>query len=127
MPIKVENITSGARRSQGLLAAGGLLGALAASSCCILPVVLFGLGIGGAWIGNFTQLAPYQPYFITATLGFLGAGYWLVHRTSKRACADDAACARPLPNRLVKGVLIVATILVIVVLAFDALAPRLLN
>jgi mercuric ion transport protein len=42
------------------MAAAGLVGALAASSCCILPLVLFGLGVSGAWIGNFTQLAPYQ-------------------------------------------------------------------
>ena len=40
------------------MAAGGLLGALAASSCCILAVVLFALGVSGAWIGNFTHLRP---------------------------------------------------------------------
>ena len=45
------------RRRQRLMAAGGLLGALAASSCCILPLALFGLGVSGAWIGNFTRLA----------------------------------------------------------------------
>ena len=31
---------------------------MAASSCCTLPLVLFGLGVSGAWIGNLTQLAP---------------------------------------------------------------------
>ena len=67
---------------QRLMAAGGLLGALAASSCCIVPLVLFGLGISGAWIGSLTRLAPYQPCFIAATLGFLGVGYWLVHQDS---------------------------------------------
>src|SRR5438552_18218738 len=101
------------RRRQTLVAAGGLLGALAASSCCILPLLLFGLGVSGAWIGNFTQLAPYQPYFIAATIGFLGGGYWLVHRTAKLACAGGEACARPLPSRLVKAGLILATILVV--------------
>src|SRR5712664_3191330 len=100
------------RRRQSLMAAGGLLGALAASSCCILPVALFSLGISGAWIGNFTQLAPYQPYFLAATLVFLGSGYWLVHRASKRACAEGETCARPLPSRLVKAALVVATVLV---------------
>ena len=70
------------RRRQGLIAAGGLLGALAASSCCIMPLALFGLGVSGAWIGNFTRLAPYQPYFIAATLAFLGYGYWLVFRSA---------------------------------------------
>jgi hypothetical protein len=69
---------------QKLAAVGGVIGALAASSCCILPVILFSLGIGGAWIGNFTQLAPYQPYFIAAPLAFIGAGYWLVYRFKNR-------------------------------------------
>src|SRR5712692_9885015 len=103
---------AGLQRGQTLMAAGGLLGALAASSCCILPLVLFSLGISGAWIGNFTRLAPYQPFFLAATLLFLGTGYWLVHRASKRACIEGEACARPLPNRLVETALVVATVLV---------------
>ena len=45
-------------RKMGLIAAGGVLGALAATSCCIIPLVLFTLGIGGAWIGNLKALAP---------------------------------------------------------------------
>lgn len=57
---------------QRLVAVGGILGALAASSCCIVPLVLFGLGIGGAWIGNLTALAPYKPLFVAATAGVLG-------------------------------------------------------
>jgi|ERR1700730_8062582 len=113
----------GDTRRQGLMAAGGLLGALAASSCCILPLALFGLGISGAWIGNFTWLAPYQPSFIAATLVFLGCGYWLVYRSSTRACADNEACARPLPNRIVKTSLVLATILVIAALGLDFIAP----
>ena len=115
------------RRRQGLMAAGGLLGALATSSCCILPLVLFGLGVSGAWIGDFTRLAAYQPYFLAATLAFLGYGYWLVYRSSTRACADGEACARPLPNRLVKTGLILATILVIAALGLDFIAPLFLN
>jgi len=115
------------RRRQSLIAAGGLLGALAASSCCILPLVLFGLGVSGAWIGNFTQLAAYQPYFIAATLAFLGYGYWLVYRTSTRACSDGEACARQLSNRVVKTSLILATILVVAALGLDFIAPLFLN
>src|SRR6266851_3936408 len=115
------------RRRQSLMAAGGLLGALAASSCCILPVALFGLGVTGAWIGNFTRLAPYQPWFIAATLAFLGYGYWLVYRSSTRACTDGEACARPLPNRIVKTGLILATILVVAALGLDFISPLFLT
>jgi mercuric ion transport protein len=127
MTINQDHQITDNRRRQNLMAAGGLLGALAASSCCILPLTLFGLGVSGAWIGNFTRLAPYQPFFIAATLGFLGYGYWLVYRSSARACADGEACARPLPNRLVKTGLILATILVAAALALDFIAPLFLN
>jgi mercuric ion transport protein len=123
----IKDGTTGIRHAQRLMTAGGLIGALAASSCCILPLVLFSLGVSGAWIGNFTQLAPYQPYFIAATIAFLGAGYWLVYRSSKLACADGEVCARPLPNRTIKTGLIVATILVVAALGFDFVAPLLLD
>ena len=127
VPVARSGESPGSGRAQTLMAAGGLVGALAASSCCILPVALFSVGISGAWIGNFTQLGPYKPFFITVTVAFLGIGYWLVHRSSKLACADDEACARPLPNRLVKIVLIAATVLVIVAFGFDYVAPYLLT
>lgn len=118
---------AGTWRGQTLMAAGSILGALAASSCCILPLALFSLGVSGAWIGNLTQLAPYQPYFIAATIICLGCGYWLVSVSARRACAEGEACAGPLPNRLVKGGLVVATILVIAALGFDFIVPLFLN
>ena len=113
-------------RTQKLLALGGLLGALAASSCCIVPLALFGLGVSGAWIANLTELAPFQPCFITATVACLAGGYWLVYRTRKVACSDGQVCTRPLSNRIVTSGLILATILVVGALAFDLLAPLIL-
>ena len=111
----------------GLIATGGVIGAIAASSCCIVPLVLFTLGIGGAWIGNLTALAPYQPIFIAVTLGFLAAGYYLVYRKPKIACAENEACARPLPGRFVKLALWLATALVAAALAFPYVARALLG
>src|SRR5260370_41816238 len=99
MTINREHRVAAMRRGQWLTAAGGLVAALAASSCCILPLVLFSLGVSGAWIGNFTRLAPYQPGFIAATIAFLGSGYWLVYPASKGACTPQKACAHSLPNR----------------------------
>jgi len=57
----------------------------------------------------------------------LGYGYWLVYRPRKVACAEGAACSKPLPNRLVMFGLILATVLVAGALAFDLLAPLILN
>jgi mercuric ion transport protein len=110
-----------------LTAAGGILGAFAASSCCIAPLVLFSLGISGAWIGNLTALAPYQPYFIAATLACLGYGYFLVYRGKTIACAEGAACSRPLPNHIVTASLVLATILVGSAIGLDLIGPSLLN
>ena len=115
------------RRRQGLAAAGGLLGALAASSCCILPLTLFGLGVSGAWIGNLTALAPYQPIFLVMTAGFLGLGFWRVYRRPKVVACADGSCARPVPKRIVKTALWTATVLVLAALAFPYVAPIILS
>src|SRR6516165_4064254 len=98
MSVKEGVTAARASRGPALLAAGGLVGALAASSCCILPLALFSIGVSGAWIGSFTRLAPYQPYFVAAALISLGAGYRAVYRSSKRDCAGHGECARGLPN-----------------------------
>src|SRR5262249_51569837 len=52
MTINQDARTTNVQRQQRLMAAVGLVGALAASSCCILPLVLFSLGVSGAWIGK---------------------------------------------------------------------------
>ena len=112
---------------QRLIAVGGIFGALAASSCCIVPLILFSLGIGGAWIGNLTALAPYKPIFVAGTAGLLCCGFYLVYWKPRRACAEGAACARPISNRLVQLALWIATVLVVAAFAFDYVAPLLLR
>ncbi len=124
-PQNLEN--AGETRRQGLIAAGGVLGAIAASSCCIVPLALFSLGITGAWIGNLAALTPYQPMILSITAGFLGYGYYLVYWKPRKAYADGTACARPLPNRIVKIALWVATGLVAAAVAFPYVAPALLG
>ena len=116
----------GSGRKAGLVAAGGILGALAASSCCIMPLVLFALGVSGAWIGNLTALAPYQPVFIGITLALLTTGYYLVYRKPAVACGEGDACARPLPRRGVKLALWIGTALVMSAIAFPYVARMLL-
>lgn len=111
----------------GLAAVAGLLGAVAASSCCIVPLVLFTLGISGAWIGNLAALEPYQPYFLAMTAAFLGVGYYLVYRRPQAACEDGQACARPLPNRVVKLALWSATAIAGAAFLFPYIAPALLG
>jgi mercuric ion transport protein len=124
--LATSNIVEGDETTKTrLIAAGGILGAVAASICCVVPLVLFSLGISGAWMANLTALTPYKPFFITITLGFLGYGYYLVYRKPKVVCAEGTACARPLPNLIVKGSLWVATILVLIAFAWPVIIPYL--
>jgi mercuric ion transport protein len=109
--------------SQKLAAGGGVLGALAASSCCLVPLALFGIGVGGAWIGYLTRLAPYQPYFLGIAVLCLGLGLWLQRRSRRAVCTEGEICARPLPSRIVKTGFVVAGILIVAVLALDLLVP----
>ena len=122
---------SGARAGkpvrQGLVATGGVLGAFASASCCIAPLVLFGLGASGAWIGNLTALAPYQPIFVVVTLGFLTAGFIMIYRRPRTASAEGSYCARPVSGRGVKIALWSATVLTATALAFPYVAPLLLG
>jgi len=120
-----EGVVDG-RLQVRLIAAGGMLGALAASACCILPLVFVTVGISGAWIGNLTALAPYKPYFAAGALALVGYGYYLVYVRPKQACADGS-CSRPLPGRIVKLSLWIATVLVVVALALDYVVPLLLS
>ena len=113
------------RKAEGRswLAIGGLAAALGASSCCVLPLMLFTLGISGAWIGNLTALAPYQPFFVGAALVLLALGLVRVYRRPRLACADGDTCARPLPARGMKVVLWASLALVILAVAFPYVAP----
>jgi hypothetical protein len=47
------------RRAKGLSIGAAVLAALAASSCCIGPILLAALGLGGA--GLFAGIAAYRP------------------------------------------------------------------
>lgn len=109
---------------QGLIAAGGIFGAIAASSCCILPLVLTVAGVSGAWMANLRALAPYQPIFIAMTIAVLGYGFYLVYWKPKRASADGAACVRPIvPNKVVQGALWLAILVVILAISFPYWFP----
>tara|TARA_R110000782_G_scaffold17816_14_gene49565 strand:+ start:1794 stop:2162 length:369 start_codon:yes stop_codon:yes gene_type:complete len=103
-------------------ASGGVVGALLASSCCILPLVLITLGASGPWIGKLTALKAYQPLFVGLTAAFIGYGFWHVYWKSDRDC-DDESCATPRSNRVVQAALWTATALVIVALTTDLWAP----
>ena len=121
-----DEVLTGSRASTGRpgwFAAGGIVGALLASSCCIVPLVLLLLGVSGAWIGNLTALEPFKPYFAALALAFIGLGFWQTYFRVRANCAGDSYCARPRSSLPIKTALWIATVLVLLALTTDWWAP----
>ncbi len=120
--------TSREGRKTTIFASGSVLGALAMSSCCILPLVLFSLGITGAWIGGLTSMYPYKWIFFAATSGFLGGGFYFVYRKpSATECDTGSYCATPIYIRINKIVLWSSTVLVLAAASFTYVSPIFLD
>jgi len=115
------------KKTKKLLTIGGILAALGASACCILPLILFSLGISGAWIGNLTALQPFKPLFIALALIFLSAGFFKVYSKPKASdCEEGSFCARPDSDIINKLALWFASILIGLAIFWPYIAPPLL-
>lgn len=81
---------------KSLLAAG--LAGIGASLCCVAPLILLSLGIGGAWISYLTRLEPYRPVFVVLTLGFLGWAFYRLY-VQRPVCVPGMPCADLIVSR----------------------------
>lgn len=119
---------SGESDTSGRVAtAGSLLGAFAMTSCCILPLVLVSMGVGGVWIAQLTALYAYKWYTFTFAAGFIAWGFWKVHRAEAGACRDGTVCARPLNRRIMKASLWLATVVTAIAMIFPYVTPYVLS
>ncbi|MEO1960612.1 MAG: mercury transporter, partial [Paracoccus sp. (in: a-proteobacteria)] len=55
---------------------GALAGALAMTSCCILPLVLVSFGVTGVFIAQLGALYAYKWYTFALSAAFLGYGFY---------------------------------------------------
>ena len=102
------------------LLAGGFA-ALAASACCLGPLVLVSLGLGGAWLANLRLLEPYRPWFIGIAVVALVFAYRRMFVRGK-TCAPGQACAAPGVNRY-RVLFWVVSVLVSIAIQFPWIAP----
>ncbi len=106
----------------------GLIGAVItgflASACCIGPLLLVFLGIGSA--GALAALEPYRPFFMAATLLFLGGGFYFTYRKPKMDCEDSACCTRG-DKKIQKILLWLATLFALLMLFFPQIMPLILD
>ncbi len=93
------------------------LAAIGASLCCIGPLVLLALGIGGSWISNLTALEPYRPIFIGITLLFLFLAFRKLYLVPRQCQAGDT-CAIPSTLRNQRIIFWIVSVLLIALISF---------
>ncbi len=95
--------------------AGSVVAAIAASSCCIGPLVALVLGVGGAAATSGMQ--KWRPVFLGVTFVLLGVAWYLTYRKPKADACGGAACAGRRSAKTAKVILWVGTILAVAVAA----------
>lgn len=108
--------TSGNRTTLSTVIAASLA-AIGASLCCVGPLVLLALGIGGTWISHLVALEPYRPIFIGITLVFLFLAFRKLYLVPRK-CASGDACAIPSTLRNQRIIFWVVSIVLIALLTF---------
>lgn len=100
----------------------GALAAIGASVCCVGPLVLLALGIGGAWVSNLTAVEPVRPFLISVALLFLGLAFrrlYLVPVT----CEPGTPCADPRTLARQRVIFWLVAVTLVVLLALPLAAP----
>lgn len=108
-------------RVKGSLLAS-VLAAIGASVCCVGPLVLLMLGIGGAWVANLTALEPLRPWFIAATLLFLGLAFRRLY-LQPQVCEPGSVCAEPIVLKRQRVIFWVVALALLALLSVPWLAP----
>ena len=99
------------------LAVAGVAGAFA-SVCCIGPLVLVSIGLGGASAGIVAVFEPLRPVFTVIALAALAFAGWKIYRRPVEVCEPGAACAVPQTDRSYKIVFWVVAAIVLLLLTF---------
>jgi mercuric ion transport protein len=100
----------------------GVLAAIGASVCCVAPLALLALGIGGTWVSSLTAMAPHRPIFIGLTLLFLVLAFRRLYLAAQ-VCAPGAPCADPDMTRRQRRTFWIVTVLLLGLLAVPSFAP----
>ena len=99
-----------------------VLAAVGASVCCVGPLVLLTLGIGGAWVSSLTALEPLRPWFTALTLLFLGLAFRRLY-LQPQVCEPGSACAEPIVLQRQRLIFWAIALALFVLLSVPGLAP----
>lgn len=103
----------------------GVLSAIAASLCCITPIIALMAGTTSA-VSTFAWLAPARPYFIGLTIGVLSLAWFIKLR--RPVVADECGCEPAKePFLQSKKFLFIITLFAILMLSFPLISKSILS
>ena len=102
------------------------LAAIGASACCIGPLLLLSLGIGGAWISNLTAMEPYSPYFTAVTVIVLALAFKQLY-FKPQTCDQGLVCANPKVIRNQRIIFWIVTIVLLAMVTFGYYAEYIID
>lgn len=76
-----------------IITGGGIVAAVTSSICCIGPLVLGAIGIGGA--SSLLFLEQYRSIIITVVIVLIGMGWIMNYRLEKNECKEGTVCDDP--------------------------------
>ncbi len=100
-------------------------GAILASSCCIIPIVFFNLGIGGAWLANLAVLQPYRVHFIVMAGLLFAVGLFFYIRSLR--CYTETCPPDKRKNLWMLAALVVSGALIAAAVIWPEVEPHLLR
>ena len=98
-----------------LLTVTGFTAAFGVASCCALPLILSGLGIGSAGLAGIALIAaPHRTLLLIVSAACLGGGavfIWRQRETSARCI--DGVCSQPIVRNSTAAGLITGSVLLV--------------
>lgn len=99
----------------------GAAAAIGASACCLGPLLLVLLGVGGAWGSRLVAMEAYQPFFLgAAVVMFFLAFYRLYFQPTICAPGDD--CALPAVRHRQRQIFWFVVVIAVAAMAFPLYA-----
>ena len=105
----------------------GVLGALAMTSCCILPLVLVSFGVTGVFIAQLGAFYAYKWVTFTLSAAFIGYGFYKAYMPVSPDTCADGTCTRPINRTVMRVTLWAAAAVVAVAIGFPYITPFILK
>ena len=119
--VQLERLSVASFNVKGSLVVG-VLAAIGASVCCVGPLVLVALGIGGAWVSNLTAFEPVRPALVVVTFLFLGLAFRGLYLTAE-VCEPGIPCADPRTRVRQRAIFWLVTVALLALLAVPMVVP----